>query len=79
MLDVPEYECPELSKLVCGFCGHTGISVSFLGCESDSDGEFDNWNAECPCCGKRSVDMDDPNSAVDIITNGEKGEIVDVG
>ena len=71
--------CTKLSKLTCGFCGQSGISVSFLGCEKDSDGEFENWNAECIHCGKRSVDMDDPNSAIDIITNGEKGEIVNVG
>lgn len=75
----PTKGCTQLSELTCGFCGQAGISVTFLGCEKDSDGEFENWNAECVHCGKRSVDMDDPNSAIDIITNAERGEIVDVG
>lgn len=73
-----QYRCVPHEAIQCGFCGELGIEVNYLGTEVDSDGRFENWNAECKHCGKKSVDMNDPDSAVDIIVRGDKGEIVDV-
>jgi hypothetical protein len=73
-----KYNCPVYSTIKCGFCGELGIDVEYLGTERDSDGTFENWRASCPHCGKTSVDMDDPTSAIDIIVHKEQGEIVDV-
>lgn len=73
-----KYNCPRYEVIKCGFCGEVGIDVNYIGTEEDSDGWFENWNAVCVHCGRKSVDMDDPKSAIDIIVNGEKGEVVDV-
>lgn len=71
-----QYNCPAHETIKCGFCGELGIRVNYLGTEVDSDGRFENWNAECTHCGKKSVDMNDPDSAVDIIVRGDRGDVV---
>lgn len=73
-----KYCCPSYATTRCGFCGELGIEVNYISTEEDSDGPFENWNASCIHCGRKSVDMNDPKSAIDIIVNGEKGEVVDV-
>ena len=71
------FNCQPLCTIRCGVCHDYGIDVVQLDSEADADGVFENWRAVCKNCGARSLDMDDPEYAIEVLEVGDGDGLAD--